>query len=119
MTAGFGATGGPLADGAPFGPGSDRSLDFGLKGKVAIVTGGANGIGLAAARLLAGSGASVWIFDLERENPQHAAERIGAKAWAVDVTDRQSLDAAFAAAGPPDVVVANAGIAAEAGFLDH
>jgi len=94
-------------------------LDLGLKGKLAIVTGGANGIGLAAARLLAASGALVWIFDLERENPQHAAEQIGAKAWAVDVTDRPSLDAAFAAAGPPDIVVANAGIAAEADFLDH
>ena len=48
-------------------------LDFGLSGKLAIVTGGANGIGLACARLLAENGASVWIFDLERENPQDAA----------------------------------------------
>ena len=37
--------------------------------KKAVVTGGANGIGLAVARQLLQSGAEVWIFDLERENP--------------------------------------------------
>lgn len=95
------------------------NLDFGFKGKLAVVTGGANGIGFAAARLLAASGASVWIFDLEPENPLRAAQRIGARAFPADVTSRESLDAAFAAAGPPDIVIANAGIATEADFLDH
>ena len=98
-------------------------MDFGLKGKLAVVTGGANGIGFAAAELLAGAGASVAIFDLERENPQNAAKQIGATGYAVghnvDVTSRESLDAAFAAAGTPDVVIANAGIASEADFLEH
>ena len=56
-------------------------LDFGLKGKLAIVTGGANGIGFACARLLAESGASVCIFDLERENPQDIARQIGASGF--------------------------------------
>src|ERR1041384_98625 len=77
-----------------------------VKGKLAVVTGGANGIGWAAARLLAASGASVCIFD--REQP---AEDIGARWFAVDVTSRQSIDEAFAAAGTPDIVVANAGVA--------
>ncbi len=54
------------------------SLDFGFRGKLAIVTGGANGIGFAAAELLAANGASVAIFDLEREDPQNAAKQIGA-----------------------------------------
>jgi len=94
-------------------------MDFGLRGKLAVVTGGANGIGFAAAELLAASGASVAIFDLERENPRQAARQIGASGFTVDVTSRESLDAAFAAAGTPDVVIANAGIAAEADFLEH
>src|SRR5690242_15746234 len=85
-----------------------------VNGKLAVVTGGANGIGWAAARLLAENGASVCIFDREK-----AGEDIGARWFEVDVTSRQSIDAAFAAAGTPDIVVANAGVAEEEPFLDH
>src|SRR5579862_8773684 len=85
-------------------------LDF--SGKLAVVTGGANGIGLAAARALTAGGAQVWIFDLERERPEEAARSIGARACLVDVTDRASIDAAFDEVGEPDIVVANAGIGA-------
>jgi NAD(P)-dependent dehydrogenase (short-subunit alcohol dehydrogenase family) len=95
------------------------SLDFGLKGKLAVVTGGANGIGFATAELLAANGASVAIFDLERENPQNAAKQIGASGFVADVTSRESLDAAFVAAGTPDIVIANAGVATEADFLEQ
>ncbi|HXB74423.1 MAG TPA: SDR family NAD(P)-dependent oxidoreductase [Candidatus Acidoferrales bacterium] len=97
-------------------------LSFDFAGKVAVVTGGANGIGFANARLLAANGATVWIFDLAGENPEDAAARIGARAVAADVTDRQSIDAAFAAVaadGTPDIVIANAGIASEADLWDH
>jgi len=94
-------------------------FDPGLEGKLAVVTGGANGIGFAIARLLAENRASVCIFDLERENPENAAKEIGARAFHADVANRESLDAAFAAAGTPDIVIANAGIGKEAGFLDH
>ena len=82
-------------------------LDF--NGKVAVVTGGANGIGLAAARALAAGGAQVWIFDLERERPEEAAQSLGGRGCPVDVTDPSSIDAAFEQAGAPDIVVANAG----------
>ena len=44
-------------------------MEMNFVGKTAFVTGGANGIGLAAARALASGGACVWIFDLEREHP--------------------------------------------------
>jgi NAD(P)-dependent dehydrogenase (short-subunit alcohol dehydrogenase family) len=92
---------------------------FDLSGKLAVVTGGANGIGFAAARLLAENGASVAIFDLTRENPEAAARQIGARGFCTDVADRASLDAAFAAAGAPDIVIANAGVASEADLVDH
>jgi NAD(P)-dependent dehydrogenase (short-subunit alcohol dehydrogenase family) len=84
-------------------------LDF--DGKLAVVTGGANGIGLAAARVLAAGGARVWIFDLERERPEQVGRSLGGHGCHVDVTDRASIDAAFEQSGAPDIVVANAGMA--------
>ncbi len=84
------------------------AVDF--AGKTAIVTGGANGIGLACARAFATGGARVWIFDLEKERPAEVAASFGAQARGVDVTDSQSVETAFEAAGAPDIVVANAGI---------
>ena len=83
-------------------------IDF--SGKLAVVTGGANGIGLAAAKALAAGGAAVWIFDLEREQPEKVAASLGGHGCVVDVTDRASIDAAFARSGAPDIVVANAGM---------
>ncbi len=81
-------------------------LDF--TGKVAVVTGGANGIGLAAARTLVDCGATVWIFDIER------AEEFGERSLEVDITDFPAVEAAFTvverASAVPDVVVANAGV---------
>jgi NAD(P)-dependent dehydrogenase (short-subunit alcohol dehydrogenase family) len=94
-------------------------MDFALRGKLAVITGGANGIGFAAARLLAEQGATVAIFDLPHEKPDEAARRIGGRGFAADVTNRESIDAAFADAGPPDIVIANAGVASEADLLDH
>jgi NAD(P)-dependent dehydrogenase (short-subunit alcohol dehydrogenase family) len=92
---------------------------FGLQDRHAVITGGANGIGFAAASVLAAHGARVSIFDLPRENPTAAASRIGARGFEADVTSRESIDAAFAATGPPDIVVANAGIGLESDFLDE
>lgn len=85
------------------------SLDF--NGKLAVVTGGANGIGLGAARALAAGGARVWIFDLARERPEEVGRSLGGHGCEVDITDRSSIEAAFEQSGAPDIVVANAGMA--------
>jgi len=91
---------------------------YDLSGKVALVTGGARGIGFATARALVARGASVVIVDLEGEATERAAAQIhDARAFglAADVTDRGAMQRAVAAAverfGRLDVVVANAGIA--------
>ncbi len=68
-----------------------------LSGQRALVTGGMNGIGLAAVQALLACGAEVIAADIESDPP-------------VDVSDPASLAAAFEKAGPLDVVVANAGI---------
>ena len=81
-----------------------------LSGKKAVVTGGANGIGHACATLLADAGAKVWVFDLPNENPQAVAGRFGGQGHALDVTKPGEVAAAFAAAGPVDIAVLNAGI---------
>jgi NAD(P)-dependent dehydrogenase (short-subunit alcohol dehydrogenase family) len=91
-------------------------LDF--NGKTAVVTGGANGIGFAVARKLAGSGAKVWLFDVASENPGEVAARFGGRGAVVDVTDRASIEAGFDEVGTVDVVIANAGTAMPSGFFD-
>ncbi|MBA3809559.1 MAG: SDR family NAD(P)-dependent oxidoreductase [Solirubrobacterales bacterium] len=90
-----------------------------LGGKVALVTGGGRGIGLATARALIARGASVAIVDLDGEAAARAAAQLHdsrALGLAGDVTDRGAMQRAVAETvqrfGRLDVVVANAGIAA-------
>jgi NAD(P)-dependent dehydrogenase (short-subunit alcohol dehydrogenase family) len=89
-----------------------------LAGKVALVTGGARGIGFATSRALIARGASVVVVDLEQGAVEQAASQLHdrrAIGIAADVTDRGALQRAVAVAverfGGLDVVVANAGIA--------
>jgi NAD(P)-dependent dehydrogenase (short-subunit alcohol dehydrogenase family) len=91
---------------------------YSLAGKVALVTGGARGIGLATAQELIGRGASVVVVDLHAEAVEEAAAGLHAtKALgiAADVTEMDAMEAAVAATierfGGLDVIVANAGIA--------
>lgn len=83
-----------------------------LDGLVAIVTGGASGIGAAIARTLADEGAQVAVLD---RDPSGADPRFAA--FAADVSSRAEVDAAVAAVaerfGRIDVVVNNAGIGAQ------
>ena len=65
----------------------------------AVVTGGASGLGAATARGLAAKGAKVALFDLNEERGEALAGEIGGIFCQVDVTNEQSVDAAFARAG--------------------
>jgi 2-hydroxycyclohexanecarboxyl-CoA dehydrogenase len=84
--------------------------------RVAVVTGAGSkrGIGVATARALVADGFAVAILDVALDNARERAAEIGAEAFACDVTQRESVDAAFEAVkqrfGRLDVLVNNAGI---------
>jgi 3-oxoacyl-[acyl-carrier protein] reductase len=85
-----------------------------FEGKTALVTGGARGIGAATAERFASEGATVVIADFDEGAAQETAGRIGGQAVRCDVTSRDDVEAAVAAAvsagGSLDILVACAGI---------
>ena len=87
-----------------------------LAGKIAVITGGGSGIGLASAKLFAQEGAKVVIVGRNKSALDKAAAEIGDRAVAIvaDVTDLDALDALYAEVGKRfgriDVIFANAGI---------
>ena len=100
-----------------------------LEGRVALVTGGASGIGRATAELLAAQGAHVAIADLDGERAEEVAralvERHGSRraiAVRMNVGDEGHVQAGFDDAvlewGGVDIVVSNAGIALAANLVD-
>ena len=64
------------------------------RGRVALVTGGASGIGLATAAVLAGRGWRVVVNDLDEDRCREAAAPLGADVCAFDVADEQATEAA-------------------------
>jgi len=88
-----------------------------LAGLTAVVTGGAAGIGLATALLLAERGASVAVFDLSADVPDPL------RGFAVNVTDTASVETAIeqvaAEFGGIDILVNNAGIGAQGTVADN
>jgi NAD(P)-dependent dehydrogenase (short-subunit alcohol dehydrogenase family) len=75
-----------------------------------VVTGGGRGIGAATARLFKEKGYRVTVMARSRNQIETLADEIGAYAVRVDVGDPASVEAAFMAAGPVDVLVNNAGM---------
>lgn len=90
-----------------------------LEGKRVVVTGAAQGIGLAVAETFLAEGASVFLIDRDSDLLAVEARRLRSKGGelghvAADITDAEAIDQAIAAAaneiGPPNALVNNAGV---------
>ena len=94
----------------------DRGVSYvdRLSGRVAVVTGGASGIGLASVRRLASEGARVVVADVDADAGQRAAKEAGGLFLATDVTDPDAVERLFSTAnseyGSVDIAFNNAGI---------
>lgn len=85
-----------------------------IAGRVAVVTGGASGIGRGIAEQLLAEGAQVVIADIDGDRVQTVAAEIGARGFTVDVTNAASMaelaEDVLSAYGVVDIVVNNAGV---------
>jgi 2-hydroxycyclohexanecarboxyl-CoA dehydrogenase len=84
-----------------------------LRDRVAVVTGGASGIGAACCARLAAEGARVAVCDLNLSGAQDVASQVGGEAFEMDVTDgasvRESVTAVERSLEPVEILVNNAG----------
>jgi 3-oxoacyl-[acyl-carrier protein] reductase len=89
-----------------------------LSGRVALVTGGTRGIGLATVRALVSAGASVVLTGRDEARAKEVAGSVGATGLALDVTDAKAVSTLVRSVakehGSLDIVVANAGIMEDA-----
>jgi 3-oxoacyl-[acyl-carrier protein] reductase len=91
-----------------------------LAERIAFVTGGGRGVGANVARALAEDGWTVVVAARTHEQVEAVAREIDGRAVELDVSAPESVAAAFAAVGPVDLLVNNAGIAgASAPFLEE
>ncbi|MBV5243822.1 3-hydroxybutyrate dehydrogenase [Mycolicibacterium sp. PAM1] len=78
-----------------------------LRGRTAVVTGGAGGIGAACAKALAERGVTVTVADIDEVGAKTVAEEIGGKAWTLDLLDVAALESLQL---ETDILVNNAGV---------
>jgi len=84
---------------------------FRLDGKVALVTGGASGIGEATVRTLAEAGARVLIVDIDKKRADELLTDLsGSSAYQCDITDESQVTALFRQIKKLDILINNAGI---------
>lgn len=92
---------------------------FSLKEKVAIITGGAKGIGKAVAEIFHKAGAKIIIWDLDEEG-QKTADSLNGKFYKVNTSDRNALEETtkqvISDFGRIDILVNNAGILRDSSF---
>src|SRR5262245_43298748 len=90
-------------------------LTMDLRGKVAVVTGAASGIGAASARAFAHKGAKVVVVDVNAEGARKVAKELGALAVPCDIAQESQVNAMITeverALGPVEVLFNNAGVA--------
>jgi 2-dehydro-3-deoxy-L-rhamnonate dehydrogenase (NAD+) len=96
-----------------------------FKNQVAIITGGAAGLGFAIAERLVSEGAQVALLDLQKNLLQKAAKRIGAKAkaFALDVTNEEQVSKTINKIakqfGRIDILINSAGVTGKTGIKTH
>ncbi len=97
-------------------------MDYGLAGRVALVTGGTRGIGLAIARALAGEGARVSVAARTQADVERVAAELKGHGVAADLTTEagcaEALDATREALGPIEILVNNLGLRAGTSYED-
>lgn len=99
-------------------PSSSAPPDLGrLRDQVALVTGGASGIGRLTALALAEAGAEVVVADLDEAGARAVAEQVGGHAFALDVSDLDAnvalVEFALTRAGRIDLAMLNAGVTSD------
>ena len=93
-----------------------------LKGKVAVITGAASGIGAACAKAFSNAGAKVAVVDIDAKGSQLIAESIEGIAVECDLADKAAIDSMIIEVeqqiGPIDLLFNNAGIGSGSGVFD-
>lgn len=94
-------------------------MPFRLENRVALVTGGASGIGEATCRAFSAAGATVIVADLNAEAAQKLAAELGnAQALPLDIAKESAVDSGIGALDRLDILVNNAGIGLVGGIED-